>query len=105
MSSEAHPIDVQSTDEPADGSSAPGVVIPAGSSVEMGAVATEDDGMLLSGEGIRKERGRNWSLSSVYSKERIKQIFVACLFLGLVTFGGPQAHIELLPDKFVVKYP
>src|SRR5690348_754404 len=33
-----------------------------------------------------------------------KEIFFSCLPLGFVTFGGPQAHIGLLHEKFVVKY-
>lgn len=33
-----------------------------------------------------------------------KEVFISCFPLGFVTFGGPQAHIGLLHEKFVVKY-
>ncbi|KAI9330821.1 chromate transporter-domain-containing protein [Obelidium mucronatum] len=35
--------------------------------------------------------------------ERIKEVVVNYLPLGYITFGGPQAHIALLLDLFVVK--
>ncbi|KAJ3069769.1 hypothetical protein HDU98_007183 [Podochytrium sp. JEL0797] len=36
-------------------------------------------------------------------RDRIKEVVVNYLPLGFITFGGPQAHIALLLDLFVVK--
>jgi chromate transporter len=32
-----------------------------------------------------------------------KDVFLSCLPLGFITFGGPQAHIAILHDQFVEK--